>query len=290
MIARLLCALAVMFAAPALAQAPASQPTAITIGETQRIASRHMGDARTVNVYLPSGYATSTKKFPVLYLIDGGLEQDFLHIAGTSHLGGIWARSEPAIVVGIETRDRRRELIGPTRDAKLLADYPTAGSSALFRSYIRDEVKPLIEKSYRTSGVDAVIGESLAGLFIVETFLREPALFDRYAAVSPSLWWDNERLSREAGALLLKGRKGADKRLFLTIGNEGGEMRSGVDRLVAALAAEPQAGEFCFAPRPNSTHATVYHDVSPEALQYLLPTSVDHDPKSGFVVACADRP
>ena len=57
--------------------------------------------------------------------------------------------------------------------------------------------------AYRgTTFEDAVIGESLAGLFIVETYLREPALFDRYAAVSPSLWWDGQALSREAVALL----------------------------------------------------------------------------------------
>jgi len=288
-IARLLCALAVTLAAPVLAQAPASQPTPITIGETHRIASRHMGDERIVNIYLPTGYATSAKKFPVLYLIDGGLEQDFLHIAGTSQLGGIWARSEPVIVVGIETKDRRRELIGPTQDVKLLADYPTAGFSAGFRNYIRDEVKPLIEKTYRTSGEDAVIGESLAGLFIVETFLREPSLFDRYAAVSPSLWWDQQRLTHEA-AELLKGRKKADTRLFLTIGDEGAEMQAGVDRLLDALAANPAAaGQYCYAPRPRSTHATIYHDVSPEALQYLFPTSVDHDPRSGFVIACSKK-
>ncbi|MEA1015018.1 alpha/beta hydrolase [Sphingosinicella sp. LY1275] len=289
MIARLLYALAMMLATPALAQAPASQPTPIAIGETHRIASRHMGDARTVNVYLPSGYANPAKRFPVLYLIDGGLEQDFLHIAGTSQLGGIWARSEPVIVVGIETKDRRRELIGPTQDVKLLTDYPTAGFSAGFRNYIRDEVKPLIEKNYRTTGEDAVIGESLAGLFIVETFLREPSLFDRYAAVSPSLWWDQQRLSGEAAGLL-KGRKKADTRLFLTIGDEGAEMQAGVDRLVDALAAHPAAaGQYCYAPRPRSTHATIYHDVSPEALQYLFPTSVDHDPKSGFVIACSKK-
>jgi predicted alpha/beta superfamily hydrolase len=263
--------------------------TPIVIGESHRIESRAMGDERAINVYLPEGYADAAKRFPVLYLIDGGLEQDFLHIAGTSQLGSIWARSQAVIVVGIETKDRRRELIGPTQDVKLLADYPTAGFSAGFRNYIRDEVKPLIERTYRTSGDDAVIGESLAGLFIVETFLREPTLFDGYAAISPSLWWDQQRLSREA-EVALAHRRVADTRLYLTLGNEGAEMQSAADRLATALAAHPgNAGQWCYVPRPQSTHATIYHDVSPTALQYLFPTPVDQDPESGFVIACSKK-
>ncbi|QPQ54933.1 alpha/beta hydrolase [Allosphingosinicella flava] len=273
-----------------LLTAPAvADPVPITIGETHRVASRHLGEERAVNVYLPDGYGDGTKRFPVLYLVDGGLEQDFLHIAGTTQLGGIWARSLPIIVVGIETKDRRRELIGPTADAKLLAQYPTAGSSAAFRAFIRDEVKPLVEKAYRTNGEDAVLGESLAGLFIVETFLTEPALFDRYGAVSPSLWWDNERLSYET-AFRLGRREAADTRLFLTIANEGREMQSGVDRLVAALAANPaKAGQWCYVPHHEATHGTIYHHVSPEALQYLFPTPVNHDPEIGFTVACSKK-
>ena len=49
------------------------------------------------------------------------------------------------IVVGIATKDRRRELIGPTADAKLRAQYPTAGESVKFRAFLRDQVKPAPE-------------------------------------------------------------------------------------------------------------------------------------------------
>ncbi len=116
----------------------------------------------------------------------------------------------------------------------------------------------------------------------VETFLAEPALFDAYAAVSPSLWWDKERLSQRAAGLLT--RQGPDgPRLYLTIADEGTEMQAGMDRLVTALRSRPeQADRFCYAPRPRSTHGTIYHDVSPEALQYLFPTDVAHETASGF--------
>jgi hypothetical protein len=276
-----LISIALACAAPAVAQ-----PVPITIGETHTLTSKPLAQERVVNVYLPADYATSGKTYPVLYLIDGGLDQDFLHITGTSALGALWGRSQDVIVVGIATKDRRRELTGPTTDPALLKEFPTAGGSALFRMFIRNEVMPLVAKTYRTSGETGVIGESLAGLFIVETFLNEPDLFDHYAAVSPSLWWDDERLSKSA-VTLLKTPMLKPHRLYLTIANEGREMQTGVDRLVSALTANPREGRaWCYVPRPDLTHATIYHSVSPEALQFLFPTSVEQDPKSGFDIQC----
>ena len=283
MISRLLCLLLMALTCAASA---AAQPVPITVGETHTLASKPLAQERVVNVYLPADYATSGKTYPVLYLIDGGLDQDFLHIAGTSALGALWARSQDVIVVGIATMDRRRELTGPTQDAALIKEFPTAGGSAAFRAFIRDEVMPMVAKSYRTSGETGVIGESLAGLFIVETYLNEPDLFDHYAAISPSLWWDDERLAKASAALLAKPTA-KPHRLYLTIADEGREMQTGVDRLTAALGASSRSGQsWCYAPRPDLTHATIYHTVSPEALQYLFPTAVEQDPKSGFDLSC----
>lgn len=273
--------IALACAAPA-----AAQPVPITIGETHTLASKPLAQERVVNVYLPAGYATSGRTYPVLYLIDGGLDQDFLHIAGSTALGAVWARSQSVIVVGIATQDRKRELIGPTEDAALLKQFPTAGGSAAFRAFIRDEVMPMVATRYRTSGETAVIGESLAGLFIVETFLTEPDMFDQYAAISPSLWWESGRLAKSAAALL-KTPMHKPHRLYLTIADEGGEMQSAMNQLVTALSANQREGRaWCYAPHQKLTHATIYHSVSPEALQYLFPTPVEPDPQSGFVVSC----
>lgn len=270
----------------AFAATVAAQPAPISIGETHVLASKPLAQDRVVNVYLPADYATSGKSYPVLYLIDGGLDQDFLHVTGTSALGALWTRSQPVIVIGIATQDRRRELTGSTQDAELLKRYPTAGHSAEFRSFIRDELMPMVAARYRTNGESGVIGESLAGLFIVETFLTEPDLFDHYAAISPSLWWDKARLA-QAAPELLKTPMLKPHRLYLTIANEGGEMQAATDQLVQALAAHPREGRaWCYAPHQQLTHATIYHSVSPEALQYLFPTPVEQDPQSGFDIAC----
>jgi predicted alpha/beta superfamily hydrolase len=266
--------------------APAAAPTPIQIGVAHQVNSKPLGEMRVVNVALPASYAKApTRRYPVIYLIDGGVEQDLLHVTGTVHLGALWGRSQEAIVVGVETKDRRRELVGPTRDPALLKKYPTAGKSAAFRAYLRDEVKPLVAANYRTSGSDVVVGESLAGLFIVETYLAEPSLFGGYAAISPSLWWDDEALSKSFASRI--GRPQSGHPLYLTIGDEGTTMQAGVDRVVTGLRGAAKG--WCYAPRPDLTHATIYHTVLPSALGFLLPPAEAPAPEFGFEVKCSAK-
>ncbi len=259
--------------------AAAARP--ITIGESITVQSTVLGEARTIDIYLPPDYANGGERYPVLYLLDGGLDQDFLHVLGTTQLGAVWGRSRPAIVVGIASRDRRRELAGPTTDRELLQHFPTAGNSAAFRRHIAEEVKPLIEGRYRTNGDDAVLGESLAGLFIVETWLRQPDLFDRYAAISPSLWWDNEQMRRVASEQL--ARPGAARpRILLAPDDEGPEMAAIAARFLATL---PLGGSVCHAPQ-RYNHANIYHAITPMALQFLFPPAEPPMAEFGFVVSC----
>jgi predicted alpha/beta superfamily hydrolase len=278
-------AIGVAVSAPALGQPPLpSQP--IEIGTSFTLQSKSLGEARTVNIVLPAGYAKHPdRRYQVLYLIDGGVDQDLIHIAGVEQLGAAWGRSGDAIIVGIETKDRRKELVGPTSDPELLKKYPTAGSSAAFRAYIRDEVKPFVERNYRTDGTDAVIGESLAGLFIVETYLAEPALFDAYGAISPSLWWDKEALSKTVAARLGDRQKG--RRLYLAAADEGPEMVAPVRRLVDGLKAKERG--WCFVRRDDLSHSTIYQQLSPQALQYLLPPAEAPPPEYGFKVQCTEK-
>jgi predicted alpha/beta superfamily hydrolase len=279
-------AIAALVTTPALAAAPARQAEAaspITLGQSYRIQSRALGEERRINVVLPPGYRGEPKRrYPVLYLIDGGVEQDLLHVSGVAQLGALWGRSRPVIVVGIETKDRRRELTGPTKDPELLKRYPTAGSSAKFRAFIRDEVKPLVERRYRTSGEDAVLGESLAGLFITETFLTEPALFDKYAAIDPSLWWDKESLSLGAVARLSAAQAG--RGFFIAIAAEQAGEPAAANRLLDALRS--RGLNPCEQRRADLTHATIYQQVAPTALQQMLPPTSAPPPEYGFKVDC----
>jgi hypothetical protein len=267
-----------------IASPPATTP--IEIGRSHSLKSVPLAEQRIVNVLLPDSYGKEPgRRYPVLYLIDGGVHQDLLHVAGVVQLGAIWGRSGEAIVVGIETRDRRRELVGPTHDLELLKRYPTAGSSAEFRAFIRTEVQPLIERSYRTNGRDAVLGESLAGLFVAETYLVEPSLFDAYAAVDPSLWWDKEALSLAARAQIGDRQRG--RPLFLAIAKEQSEEPAASRRLVSLLRAG--AATLCAVARPDLTHATIYQQITPQAVQYLLPPAEPPPPAYGFNMDCSGK-
>jgi predicted alpha/beta superfamily hydrolase len=264
------------------ARASAGKP--IPFGISHDIASTALSEHRIVNVVLPASYGQDLKRrYPVLYLIDGGVEQDLIHVAGVARLGAIWGRSAEAIVVGVETKDRRKELTGPTKDPELLRRFPTAGSSAKFREFIRAEVKPLIERSYRTNERDVVMGESLAGLFVVETYLLEPSLFGAYGAVDPSLWWDGEALSISAAAKVGAGQR--SRSLFLAVAKEQMEEASAYKRLVSSLRSAKI--EPCLVPRPEQTHATIYQQLTPTVLQYLLPPTEPAPPEFGFTVSCS---
>ena len=264
-----------VLAAPVAAQTV--QPVPIIIGTSYALPSAIYGGTREINVWTPPGYATSGKTYPVLYLLDGGLEyQDFHHISGLAQLGSMSGMTREMIVVGVTSKDRQNELAGPTREAAMIARYPNHGQSDRFRRFLVDEVEPFVQGRYRTDGETAVIGESLAALFIVETFLREPTAFGRYLAISPSLWWDGESLSKDAPALLAAQPAG-ERTLLLTIADEGGEMQSGMDRLVEALkAGAPQGLTWRYEARPGETHGTIYHGAAFDFLREVygpLPTT-----------------
>lgn len=259
--------------APAIAasaeDAPAVAETPIVIGRSYALPSAVMGQTREINVWLPPGYAESGQTYPVLYVLDGGQDQDFHHISGIAQLGTIVGTTRDVIVVGIASVDRRNELALPTEDAELIARYPTQGQSDRFRRFIGEEVQPFIESRLRTSGETALMGESLAGLFVVETFLKEPQMFDAYVAVSPSLWWDGGQLARQSGAHLRDHSNDA-RTLILTLGDEGEMMQAPMDVLTANLRDHALPGvTWDFTPRPAESHASIYHGAALDAFRCL---------------------
>jgi uncharacterized protein len=242
----------------------------VTIGTSYTLPSAVLKETRRINVYLPEGYADATKTFPVLYLLDGGEKEDFHHITGLVALETQNGFTREAIVVGIADTDRKHDFTSPSSDPRDRAEVPTHGGAAAFRKFLGTELRPWVTAHLRTNGESVVIGESLAALFIVETFLREPALFDGYIAISPSLWWDKGSLANEADARI-RAMPAGKRALYLSIGDEGGGMRSGVDQLVASLNAHPPDGlTWKFEPRPTESHGTVYQPAAQAALRVLF--------------------
>ena len=253
--------LALALAAPASAQNPfASAGVPVVIGQAYELPSQRLGAARRVSVMLPPGYADAKNagaRYPVLYLLDREDAPDFVHIAGLVHHGSLAGATAPAILIAVESEDRRRELAAERSDD--------------FRRFLTEELKPRIEAAFRTNGSDAVIGAGAAGLFVVDTALRHGSAFDRYIAVSPSLGGDRDSLTRNAARLLMSDNQ-APRILWLTTGSEGGETQRGMDRLIAALRARTPGGmTWTYAPMPGETPASIFHPAAMRALRMLFP-------------------
>lgn len=269
--------------------------TPIQTGTSFELDSAVLGDVRQVNVWLPTGYADSTDRYSVVYLLDGALDQDFHHIAGLAQLGSLSWTFGPIIVIGVQTKNRQNELTPAPQDARYRTAFPESGGSLQFRKFLETEVIPFIEARYRTGERRAVMGESLAGLFVIDTLLRQADLFHDYVAVSPSLWWDDRRPMRTASQSLRSMPPG--RRLYLAIANEGGTMLDGVDLLRIAL--EQQSSETVtvhYSDRSGTaTHSTIYHGAAEEAFRWLYPMPQnDYGPTPWFMIdggspADADR-
>src|SRR3954462_11266502 len=133
---------------------------------------------------------------------DGGMKEDFLHVAGLIEvLVGDYSM-RPFLLVGIENTERRRDLTGPTsvHSDSLIA--PHVGGSEAFRTFIRTELMPAIRARYRITAETGIVGESLAGLFVPETFLLAPDMFDPYIASDPSRWGNKAQLLKDAPGIL----------------------------------------------------------------------------------------
>jgi len=121
-----------------------------TIGEIAVIQSNILNEERTINIYLPAGYTINNQKeYPVIYLLDGSANEDFIHISGIVQFGSFpWIEMLPeSIVIGIANVDRKRDFTFPTKNVKDKIDFPTTGESAKFIRFLEEELQPFVEKN-----------------------------------------------------------------------------------------------------------------------------------------------
>lgn len=194
----------------------------LNIGETVTFFSNELGENRSINVYLPHGYdEVDSIDYSVIYLLDGSIDEDFLHIAGLVQFGSFsWINMvPPSIVIGIANVDRKRDFTYPSSDERDLKGLPTSGGSSVFINYLEKELKPYINSQYRVNDRTTLIGQSLGGLCATEILITRPDMFNNYIIVSPSLWWDNESmLKRDIPAVR------EDQSIFIAVGKEGTTM------------------------------------------------------------------
>ncbi len=122
------------------------------LGVIDEIQSEELNEKRVLNIYLPEGYKQEdATKYPVIYLLDGSADEDFIHIAGLVQFNSFeWINQVPkSIVVGIATVDRRRDFTFSTSIETDKKRFPTSGHSDKFIAFIEKELQPFIEKNIK---------------------------------------------------------------------------------------------------------------------------------------------
>lgn len=250
-----------------------------SIGVIDEFQSEILHEKRTLNIYLPQGYnPKDSLRYPVIYLLDGSADEDFIHIAGLVQFYSFeWiATVKKSIVVGIANIDRERDFTFPTTLQKDKERFSTSGHSAKFMDFIEKELQPYLEKEYKTTKENTLIGQSLGGLLATEILLKRPQLFQQYIIVSPSLWWDNGSLLKLNSTVLNQNSKEAI-RVYLAVGKEGltpteipRVMEVDANLLAERLSEAKNSNltvHFDYLPLEN--HATILHQAVMNAFQFL---------------------
>lgn len=235
------------------------------LGHSVTIYSNALNENRELNIFLPPDYESSDSvRYPVIYLLDGSKDEDFIHVTGlASFLNFSWIDLLPkSIIVGISNVDRKRDFTYPTKIETDKVAYPTTGHSEEFISFIEKELQPFVELNYRTNRSRSIIGQSLGGLLATEILIKKPELFQTYYIVSPSLWWDNESLLNE-----INSDKNRQANVFIGVGKEEKVMIKDARILNKKIKKSYPSMNVKFKYFKDEDHGTILHT----ALYYSFP-------------------
>ncbi|CAN5344979.1 alpha/beta hydrolase [soil metagenome] len=211
----------------------------------ENFGSVYLAHPRNLVVYLPPGYAEMPeRRYPVMYMQDGQNlvrpEDAFGDIAWaidqTAHRLILADEVEPLIIVGIyNTPHRVDEYTHVVASKGRMKGH--GGKADLYGRMIIEELKPFIDTEYRTKPereFTGLGGSSLGALVSLYLSLQHPETFSRVAALSPSAWWANNQIIRDAAKLSER----LPLRIWLDIGKrEGPRIKHQVRALKEILLA-----------------------------------------------------
>ncbi len=233
--------LATLLAAPAMAAdvAPSPKPSTALPGVRLlpgQLAIPGLNRKRQVRLYLPPGYATSTKRYPVLYMHDAqNLFDDATAYAGEWKVDEtLDALSKEGklelIVVGIDNGGEKRMTELNAWDNARFGQ----AEGRQYTDFVVKTLKPLIDARYRTlpGRLDtAIMGSSMGGLASHYAIARYPQVFGKAGVFSPAYWTAPASFDFVGSHPLPK-----DARVYLLMGEKEGEsMVPDVERMAGVV-------------------------------------------------------
>lgn len=177
-----------------------------------KLDSKILNEERTVTVYLPKNYDTSSDKYPVVYLLDGKWNAE--HTVNAYKFLASQGSIPKTIIVAVHNVDRNRDF-SPTHVEKI----PTSGGADKFLDFMSDELAKHMNTNFKTSGFDVLIGHSFGGTFAAHALLTKPEAFDSYIAISPYLHFADNYLIEKAKTTLTS-EYASTKQFYMTVGDE----------------------------------------------------------------------
>ncbi|HKV72864.1 MAG TPA: alpha/beta hydrolase-fold protein [Gemmatimonadales bacterium] len=276
------------FGLPALHAQSQPDTAGVALPYTRQFDIRSKVNGRDYRLFVavPPGYAEAgdTTRYRVLYVLDGNVLFPFTVEAHRLPRAGGWRDDPETIIVGIgypvdqyylEAADARNLDYTPTK--LLLPDtlcgaylrHPSGGGAAFLR-VVREEIIPFVDARYRTTADRGIMGHSHGGTFALYALLAAPGLFRRYAALSPSLWWDRGVMFGYE-ASLARERKDLDASVFLSYGSaESPCIMQPAQRMADSLRAHRYSGlDVQLQVFPDENHMTVLPSAIGQALRAL---------------------
>lgn len=248
-----------------------STPITTNIGKAYKIASNILNEERSLLIHTPDSYATSSKKYSVIYVLDG--DNHFNHAINATTLLAENGRMPETIIVAIpNNRGTRGRDLGQGRDN--------------FKKYIKEEVIPFVNSNYRTTKHKTLFGHSMAGAFTLNFLATQTNVFDNYIAASPVVQIFNSELLTQYSTLF-KTNTNLSNPLYFSITDaaaEGQAATNAMNQFVAILEKEaPKSFNWEYDFIANQVHMT-----TPYLTMFKGLTKVFHDFQSPIYTSFAE--
>jgi len=179
-----------------------SELTQNNVGYQFSFESKVLAQSRDIQIYLPDDYNSSTKKYPVLYVIDS--QQYFLHPIAYQNTLREEDETPGVIVVGIKMNsDTRRTLLYKQSDK--------------FINFLAAELLPFIDSNYRTLPNERLyFGWEMAGGLALQLLAEKTDLFKGYLVSSATHFTDKRITAVEK---VLTTNTELTKHFYFTLGS-----------------------------------------------------------------------